>query len=310
MAYTYAQAKEFLKDRAGEDASTLASRVYLTIAQRARAKMSDLGDMLYDRRQIRLVLPGVKNDGTVSVASGGTAVTGVGTNFNSADLSAGGDVERFFRFQSEGEQYRISAVGSTLGATIADGYAQASALSGAAYEITTERIKLPDRFRKCNKVIQTTLGGWLKLQSMDELLVARTKLRSVSEPRNFAIEAVENSSGYRMHWLNVFPAPAELRVIVMNIYEHPPLITGDSSTFQLPEVPSAIDAHQEIMEAMLAVYLKTGDQNGVNDAISNARRKLGSFRATDADVLAEEWTPEGDTDGNMQTFERIRVPGY
>ncbi len=70
-----------------------------------------------------------KTDGTVSISSGGTAVTGVSTAFASTDVGS------FIQFSSTDDWYKILTVPDTLSLTIEKPYTDTSALSAGTYII-------------------------------------------------------------------------------------------------------------------------------------------------------------------------------
>jgi hypothetical protein len=68
--------------------------------------------------------------GTVSVAAGGTAVTGVGTTFTTTH----GDGTYFIQFTANNDYYRVSARGSNTTLTLETAY-QGTAVSGGAFTL-------------------------------------------------------------------------------------------------------------------------------------------------------------------------------
>ena len=77
--------------------------------------------------------------GTVSVASGSTSVTGIGTAFvvGSTWLSGAsyGDIGNYIQFAGTNDWYAITAVGGATGLTITPPYAGKTSLSGATYTL-------------------------------------------------------------------------------------------------------------------------------------------------------------------------------
>lgn len=106
-----------------------------------------------DRAIVQTVID--KTAGTVSVSASGTAVTGSGTSFASAD------VDKFIQFQSSNDWYRISAVASATSLTIEGGYNGTSALSAGTYTIRKIFYSMPSTAEKILSATQAQT--WKKL---------------------------------------------------------------------------------------------------------------------------------------------------
>ena len=80
-----------------------------------------------DRQVVQTVID--KDDGTVDLASGGTAVSGTDTAFTSADVG------KFMQFEDSTDWYRITAVTDSENLTIEKPFAGTAALDDATYII-------------------------------------------------------------------------------------------------------------------------------------------------------------------------------
>lgn len=84
-------------------------------------------NFLKGREMIQTVID--KTAGTVSIASGGTTVTGVSTSF------VAGDVGKYIQFQGANDWYKVTAFTSSTSIDIEAGYAPSTALSGGTYTL-------------------------------------------------------------------------------------------------------------------------------------------------------------------------------
>jgi len=80
-----------------------------------------------DRSIVQTVID--KTAGTVSISSGGTAVTGSGTSF------ASGDKDKYIQFSNNNDWYKISSQSSTTALVIEAPFTGSSALSAGTYTI-------------------------------------------------------------------------------------------------------------------------------------------------------------------------------
>jgi len=91
-----------------------------------------------------------KTTGTVSVAAGGTTVTGSGTSFISTDVGS------FIQFSSSDDWYKITAVASTISLTIEKAYVGSTALSAGTYTIRKVYYSLSSSVDKVLTIRQAT----------------------------------------------------------------------------------------------------------------------------------------------------------
>jgi len=104
-----------------------------------------------DRQVIQTVID--KTAGTVSVAAGGTAVTGVGTAFASSDVTVS-----FIQFSGSNDWYKIASVSSALAAVIESPYNGTSALSGGTYILRRVFYTVPNAEKILGAKQATTYG--------------------------------------------------------------------------------------------------------------------------------------------------------
>ncbi len=274
MSFLLSDARTFLQDRNNQDSSTEATRRYDRIAQKACAHLHTAGNFAFDLRRGRLVFAAVSNTGTVSVAVDGTAVTGVGTSFQTTDVG------RFIRFQGEDLSYLISARGSTTGITI-ENYRGDAAVSGAAYEITTDRVALPTRFRAFEKPVINFNNGRLTPKDLGELQNYRMYTREVGEPYWYAVEFVTGANDtVPAAYMWVYPAPTSKRVADFMYYIQPDIPADAGDDFGVPADPVAESLILEFLEAFLLEdqrdYQKA--QQKLAYAEAKARKAVGHFR--------------------------------
>lgn len=290
MAFTLANAKQYLKDLDAQSGSAQSDRQYLRICNDANSALHALGDWDFDRRNATLAYATAKTAGTVSIAAGLTAVTGAGTAFAAAD------VDKFIRFNGENYAYRISAYISATAITLAEAYQGETDLAAVTYELCDERKALPARFRQVCGPVQTSLGRVLEPISMERLNVLRSFNHQVAEPSMYAVEYVE-TAGVSAAYLWLYPAPREKRLIVLSHYVTGLELTADGDAFSVPDLaPVHMVLRAYLQGFLLEAQGKAGEAVAqISKADELGKRVLTKLRTSNQPMQRAEWTPEADS---------------
>jgi hypothetical protein len=306
MGLTLATIRQWIQDHTNENTSTRGQRIQNRIANSALHVLHASGDWEFDRGLVRLVFEAVKSTGTVSVAAGGTAMTGVGTSFQSTDVG------KFFRLQGQGLQYRMTARASETACTI-EAYREATALSGGTFELTQDRVPLPARYRKLIKAQHVDDVGGLQEVSMDRMSYMRMHERAVSTPIYCAFDGTsdpdntDGQSGSKYVW--VYPLPVSQFVLQMPAYLKPVEMSADAHGISAPY--EAEEAYLELVRAFC--YREAGELDKFTTqyaiALQAIVRDLGAFRSRGRFQQREMWECEvdGDLGGREKTV--IDAPG-
>lgn len=300
MAFTHAEAKQYLKDRNFSDSSAKGVRTMLRISNQARQALARRALWTFDKAISQEVLDAVHTTGTVSVSAGGTAVTGVSTGWTSGSRPSG-EVGKYIRFNGEAMQYLISAVGGATSLTIGRAYEGASALSGVTYEITDEEFAAPTRLRSVEEILQDLTSHWLRPIDADALNAQRLFVRSTGVPQQWTFEW-RTVSSYRTLYIRVNPAPAERRVLTLSGYYWPPEIDSDDDAFGLPDLSEARTAMEAYLDAFLLLEQGKPAEYQAQLAIAEetARRSLGAFQVRRQGGQREMYSSRG---LGVQTYE-------
>lgn len=293
MALTLSTIRQFIQDHTNENTSTRGQRIQNRIANQALHALHAGGDWDFDQALVRLVFEAAEDDGTVSVAAGGTALTGVGTAF------AAGDVGKYFRFEGEGLQYRMTARSADTTCTI-ETYRETTALSGASYQLTHDRVALPARFRKAMRADHTDDVGGLQEVSLQALLHMRMHERGVSTPLYCAFDGgsdPDNTDGvHGSKYLWVYPSPTSQFVLQIPAFLKPVEMSADANGISAP-----YEAEAAYLEFVLAFsYREQGDFEKYGAALAIAQaavaRDLAAFRSRGRFQQRAMWDCAVDTD--------------
>lgn len=308
-AMTLGDVKTFLKDNNFDDSSAKAVRASVKIANMARRELALAGKWDFERlwTTSSLVWEAPYSDGTVSVTTDGTAVTGSSTVFTSAMVG------RFLRFSAEQLTYKISAYSSATALTLGDTY-RGSGGSGLAYVMRDELKALPSLFRSMGRPdlsLISAAGVVNPLRPMDlsNLKAMRqANISTGSQPLHYAVEWI-TVSGVPTPYLWLWPAPGQRCVLEMPYYAWPAEVSSDSDKFGLPNQV----AENVLLEFVLAFSYReqrkmaefTTQLAAAKDAAQNA---LAQFRVVEEGLQREEYDPSLDTGNAIRTLGRI-APG-
>jgi len=241
------------------------------------------------------VFAGNYNTGTVSIAAGGTALTGAGTAFTSAFAN------RYIRLNGENELYLVSAYVSGTALTL-EAYQGDDALSGVTYEIIMPRVAAPSRFRCMQDPGSDDLTyPNLKHKSAQEIKQLHRLQHTLGQPEYFGFENVEASS-VPAKWMWVWPAPSEEEIFELPYYVWPDDMTAGADIVEVPF--EAEDTYKLFLEAYLARYQKDPSWTShLGYAQSQAQTTLGNTRSASRTSQSEAWYYGCDGDGPMRQRE-------
>jgi hypothetical protein len=288
MAFTYADILQYIKDNDRADSSARATRNYGRLINDANLALHSAGDWDFDRAPVRVTAAARKNAGTVSVAAAGTAVTGVGTDFQTADIG------KYIRFNAEAHQYRVTARTDATHCAV-EGYQGASALAAVAYELTNERVALPVRVRKLEE-LDDGLNHLLADVELQEILYERLHGKSVGTADRWAPEFYQDPAGAAgvrpVLYVWLYPIPLDQTVLQGLAYLWPIEMTDNA---HLPGLPDQADG---VLREYLLAYLYR-DQGKMQEymaqksfAAQAAAHELAQFRVRTRHDQRQMWSPE------------------
>jgi hypothetical protein len=246
-----------------------------------------------------------KTSGTISVSSGGTAVTGVSTAFatGSTWLSGAsyGDIGNFIQFSGANDWYPITAVSSATSLTIGNPYQGAVNLSGAMYTIRKFYYSLSS---SCDRICD--VKNWNTPLKLDELFPRDVDL---VDPNPQSTNTSYGFIPYGYDPLNnvqiiPYPYPSDARLFEIKTFKRP---TDMSSGSDLPTVPNKW-AHIITFgaNALSFAYLRKFDQSEAWDA---------KFEKKIVDMKRQERTSEDlspvlqSIDAGNRTENWLQMPG-
>lgn len=287
-----------------QNGSARATRIYDKIANDANRAMHEAGEWEFDRTTARLVFAAVKTAGTIAIAVDGTALTGSGTSFASADAG------KHMRYSGEDLQYLVSAYGSGTSLTM-EAYRGSAALTAATYQLTQERVALPTRFRTywpARVALRQTICAQATLREIEEL---RMYQRELSIPRLTAVEHYTASAagGAPAPYLWVYPAPSDKAVLDLSIFQWPVEMSTATDGISAPQAAEKV--HREYLRAYLLLEQGKPQEadNQMRVATAMARSTLGAHRSREDAGVREYWTPEGDADSRGRRGRSWPAPG-
>jgi len=177
-----------------------------------------------------------KTAGTISLTSGGTTVTGVGTAFASGStwLSGGsyGDIGNYIQFAGANDWYAITAVSSTTSITITPPYAGLVNLSGAAY---TLRKFFYSMSSNCDRICD--VKNWNTPLKLDEMFprdvdFVQPNPQSTNTSYGFIPYGYDPTNNVQ---IIPYPFPSDARLFEIKTFKRP---TDMSGSTDLPTIPN------------------------------------------------------------------------
>lgn len=291
MAFTFADAKTFLRDYNREDTSTRADRVIAKIINDANRMLHACGDWDFDRRLYRTSLAAAASTGTVSVSTGATSVTGSSTAFATTDAG------KSIRFDGEITSYIVASRSSATSITLYDAYLGATSLSGVTYELIQDRIALPATFRALVQAQVDDVMTPLQPTSFEDLTYCRKFYRETGNPRDYALEwgSSLTSTTDRAPYIWLYPGPNSAGVLELTYFAWPTEASSDSDVFGLPYAGEGV-LRSFLVALMLAEQRDPTADAALMKAKMEAQESLAQFRARRELGQKEVWTPfEGGT---------------
>lgn len=294
MPLTLSDIRQFIQDHASQDSSSKGLRIADKIANSALHTLHTLGVWDFNRGLIRLAYAAAKSDGVVSVAAGGTVVTGVGTAFAAADNG------KYLRFNGESLQYRITAAPALATACTAEAYKGSIALSAVNYALTQDRVALPNRFRMALREEHSNEIGGLEEITLTQLLWMRMHERATGTPLYCAFDGGADpdatTGGSPTKYLWVYPSPAEAFILQIPAVLRPNVMSQTTDGISAPEEAEA--SYLELIRAL--IYRENGDFEKFTSQYQLARsailNDLSAFRARSTFNQREMWDSSVDED--------------
>lgn len=211
--------------------------------------------------------------GTVSVNSGGTTVTGVGTAF----MSTQGNGQYWIQFSTANDWYAVTAQASGTSLTISPGYAPSTNASGVTYTIRKFFYSLSSN---CDRICD--VKNWNTPLKLDELFprdvdFVQPNPQSSSTSFGFIPYGYDSSNNVQ---IIPYPFPSDARLFEIKTFKRPTDMSGTA----LPSLPnkwSHVIAFGAVALGM--VYL------GKKDA---AEKWFELFEKKIEDMMAQERTSE------------------
>lgn len=299
MAFTLANAKQFLRDKDAEDGSSRAERIYIKIANDANLAFRKAGLWAFDKRYERIAFNGQYTTGTVAVTAGGTTITGTDTVWTTAMTG------RYIRMNGESLQYEVTYSSPTSFTIASSGtYQGESNLSGKSYILTEERKALPARFRCMAQPMLDQIEYRLFPKPLEEIKRLRQYYAQTNYPNYYAVEWVEDVSSVPQPYMWIYPGPSSKRVIEIPYFAWPPEATADANVFYVP-----FEAEDCLRAFMLAYLMREqgkgdwGQQLGLAQA--QAKESLGALEPVAEDRQRMAWYP-GCEDGEGPFYPTVR----
>lgn len=218
-----------------------------------------------------------KNAGTVSIASGGTAVTGIGTAFDTTL-----DVGKFIQFSGANDWYKVTAVGSTTTLTIEAPYTQTANASGAAYNLRKIFYSLSSA---ADRIID--IRNWntpLKFFEIDP----RTLDQVDPDPSSVSDSYAYITYGYDSNnniVISPYPFPSDVRNYEVRTLKRLVDLVGDTDQSVIPAKWHHILCYGANMLAFIykkqkdqAVFWQAEYEHKIDDMMRQARTSVDSFQ--------------------------------
>lgn len=197
--------------------------------------------------------------GTVSITQGDTAVAGVGTAFAAADVG------KYIRINGDETPLKIATRTSTTAITVEKAWAKATA-STVTYSLFPFRYALPSAAQKVNWVKRTRALKETTQEMLDAIDPQRT---TSSDPATHWAPAERDSSDlYQVELWPVASAPVAYAVEYLKGH------TDLSATGDAPMVPSSVIENKALHDALMAEFIRTGQQSFYTAAEMYGKRYL------------------------------------
>lgn len=262
-AYTFADSLVWLSYNDGQSTSTRDQEIRKKVANDGNYQFHCGGGRLLDcdQRSFYYSLPALYDTGTVSVDVGSSTCTGSGTTFTAAMKG------RYIRIAGQYTQFIITGYSSPTSITIQPtlqstlGYIGPQDLDDQTYQITQDRVVLPDNFRtiyKCEVdwVPQYLMGGYTR----DQIMYARKYGRDVSFPRGYAMESDANltTASQISQYLMLYPPANQQMNMQVFVYLWPNVCTSGTDEFGVgtPGQPMPEQYYPVLRQFQLALLRK------------------------------------------------------
>jgi hypothetical protein len=211
--------------------------------------------------------------GTVSVNSGSTSVTGVGTNFSTVN-----DPNKFIQFAGANDWYNVSAVGSTTALTLATAYQPSTNASGVTYTLRKFFYSLSS---SCDRIAD--VKNWNTPLKLDELFPRDVDLiqpnpQASNVSYGFIPYGYDSSGNIQ---IIPYPFPSDARLLEIKTFTRPVDMVNSGDVPSLPNKWAHIIAFGAT--ALGFMYLRKAD-------IAEAWFQL--FEKKIVDMRAQERTSE------------------
>lgn len=238
--------------------------------------------------------------GTVSVAAGGTSVTGSSTAF------ATDDIGKFIQFSSSNDWYKITAVGSATDLTIEAPYTQTSALSAGTYTIRKMFYSLGSSVEKVLTIRQAISPVKLVPVHFSDLDRYLPNPEGTSSPQHYVVWGYDGSNNWTFT-LNPFP-DSIMNLEVRFKKKYVDLVNDDD----VSPIPSRWHSTVMIDGALYRglEYVRTNMED------RRAEAKFQQFKAGVAEMMTDAQPDEADVHYVIRSTETrgsikdlIRLPG-
>lgn len=232
MATTFLTLQQELADRLNLDqtVTTYATRLkrWINLTQQDICSRFPF-DWQFSQEYVQTVTD--KTAGTVSVANGGTAVTGIGTAFASTDKRS------FIQFQSSTNWYEVTVVGGATSLTISPAFNE-TAVSGGTYtlrkryyDLTSDVERVFDATESLTPNKLTNLGVWT-------LDMFQPDIETVSIPTGYFLyrqdpDIAVTASPVRQ--IGFFPIPDAVYNIEVKYLKYLSDLSGDTDVPVIPQ---------------------------------------------------------------------------
>jgi len=264
MTYQLRDARTFLGDNNWQAVSTRDGRIVDKCANDGNMEFHSYVNWDFDMREKYYALEAQDTTGTVSINIGSGTCTGVGTAFAASYKG------RYIRFNGEYTEYLITAYSSPTSITVqtnvdeTGGYLGAANLSGATFQIVSERIALPDDFKTIygakNDYSPTPMSGKI---TREQILYNRAFIKEVSYPRYFCTTNDRPLTGSTIsNYLLLYPAIDSKRLVHIFYYAWPAEATLTTDEFGVGNQRMPFEAEPVLRQFQLYKLKKEqGDPN-------------------------------------------------
>lgn len=236
--------------------------------------------------------------GTVSVAAGGTTVTGVGTAF------AATDVGKYIQFQTTDDWYKITAVASTTSLTIEAGFVYTSALSGGTYVIRKVLYNTSTAVEKIMTVRQMTSPEKLTLIPFRQFDLFRPNQIESGNPGVYIVHGYDSSSRWTF---SVDPVPSTAMNLEIRYKKKATELTTGTDSYAIPD-----KWHYVIVDGALyrgLEYVRTSDDDKRAEYKARAFNESVERMVGDAEPQSDYHPIMGNSDRSIGPRHSLQLPG-